>query len=544
MTTYEEWKSKATSDLKGADFDRRLRTRLLDGTTIEPIYSDAPAGTALPRARAGFDVGTIVPLSADAAALLADDVQGGTDAVLLSAITGQSPDIERIRELAAAAGGAISTGFMGPPEVALSLATSAPCPVTRPGVDLAQLPAAERQSAFEQALAASAQSGVRALVIDGGSPYEAGSTELHALAYCVSATWQLLRWSDDPAKVFASVAFRLRAGRDYVRTVAMFRALRLLLARLQEAAGAPIEAIDVEAISSRRDFTMLDRWSNMIRGTVGACAAIAGGADRVFVLPMDEPIAAAPSAQARRSARNALLVAAHESHMGWVHDPAAGAWAFETLTSELCAGAWALAGELDAAGGVLSAEGEALLSSQVADVASARSAGIANRSFPIVGSSEYPNGADLLDAGGPALAAPGSTDDAVWHALRVRGQALTAGAALVLLDDASTMRARMGWVEDLLACAGIRVTAVDRQDAATIEHPVVVFCGPDASWADLPAWLTERAAGLSGRRLVLAGRPADQAPLVAAGVDEFVFAGADLLGALSRIVSHIEEVAR
>jgi methylmalonyl-CoA mutase len=544
MTTYEEWKAKATSDLKGADFDRRLRTRLLDGTIIEPIYHDAPPVSPLPREHAGFKVGTIVPLTANAAEFLQDDVQGGTETVLFCSAGSGGSSVDDILALARSLPDAVSAGFFGDAATALLLAESDACSIDRPAVDLLTLAPEDRQHAFERALAAADRTGLRTLVIDGGAIYEAGGTELHALGFALSSVWQVLDWAPSPEGALAALTFRLRAGRDYVRTVAMIRALRLLVAHVQNNLKLTPTPIDIEVISSRREFTMLDRWSNMIRGTVGACASIVGGADRVFVLPLDEPVSASPTPQARRSARNALLVAAHESHMGWVNDPAAGAWAFESLTSELCEQAWALGGTLDDAGGALSTAGQQLLHTLVSGISEARAKGIANRSFPIVGSSEYPNGQDVLTATGPMLRAAGTTDDAVWHALRLRGEALgdAARVSVLLLDEPATMRARLGWVQDLLACAGLA------SDVATLaEAPsgaaVTVLCGPDSSWPELPATLAEHASAIGRSMLVLAGKPTDAAPLTDAGVRTFVHAGADLLGALQHIVSRIEEVS-
>lgn len=51
--TYEEWRKEAEVTLKGAPFDKRLRTRTYEGITLEPLYveentSDFLQKTTLP----------------------------------------------------------------------------------------------------------------------------------------------------------------------------------------------------------------------------------------------------------------------------------------------------------------------------------------------------------------------------------------------------------------------------------------------------------------------------------------------------------------
>ena len=37
--TYETWRAQVEKDLKGADFEKRLVTRTLDGIAVQPLYS-------------------------------------------------------------------------------------------------------------------------------------------------------------------------------------------------------------------------------------------------------------------------------------------------------------------------------------------------------------------------------------------------------------------------------------------------------------------------------------------------------------------------
>ena len=128
------------------------------------------------------------------------------------------------------------------------------------------------------------------------------------------------------------MAFRLAADADEFVTLAKFRALRLLWARVGEVCGAPARPARVHAESAWRMVTARDPWVNVLRGAMAAFSAGLGGADSVSVLPFTQGLGL-PDPFARRLARNAQLILLEESHLGFVADPAAGAGVFEALTA-------------------------------------------------------------------------------------------------------------------------------------------------------------------------------------------------------------------
>ena len=94
-----------------------------------------------------------------------------------------------------------------------------------------------------------------------------------------------------------------------------------------------------------------DPWVNMLRGTVAAFAAGAGGAESVTVIPFDEPLGL-PDALGRRVARNTSSLLISESHVARVADPAGGSYAVEKLTDDLALAGWAEFQRIEAAGGL------------------------------------------------------------------------------------------------------------------------------------------------------------------------------------------------
>ena len=75
------------------------------------------------------------------------------------------------------------------------------------------------------------------------------------------------------------IFFRLAADADQFLTIAKFRALRKLLARVEEACGLAAQPIFVSAETAWRMMTKRDPWVNILRTTVATFAAGLGGAD-------------------------------------------------------------------------------------------------------------------------------------------------------------------------------------------------------------------------------------------------------------------------
>src|SRR5262249_32837404 len=163
-------------------------------------------------------------------------------------------------------------------------------------------------------------------------------SEAQELAFSLAVALAYLRAleAETPlADAARMIFFRLVADADQFLTVAKFRALRKLWARVQEACGlAPRPAL-VAAEAAWRTMTQRDPWVNMLRATMAVFAAGLGGADSITVLPFTAALGL-PDRFARRMARNTQLILLEESNLAKVSDPAAGSGVIEDLTAKLC----------------------------------------------------------------------------------------------------------------------------------------------------------------------------------------------------------------
>jgi methylmalonyl-CoA mutase len=235
-------------------------------------------------------------------------------------------------------------------------------------------------------------------VADGRVVHNAGGSEAQELGYVLAAAVEYLRALEaggiplDAAR--RMIFFRLAADADQFLTVAKFRALRKLWARVEEVSGLAPEPVFVSAETAWRMTTKRDPYVNMLRATVATAAAGWGGADAIAVLPFTAALGL-PDRFARRVARNTQLVLLEESNLAKVADPAAGSGAVEALTSELCAAAWALFQEIERAGGAAAALESGLIQNKIAAVRAEREKALADGRELLTGVTAFSDPAEL-----------------------------------------------------------------------------------------------------------------------------------------------------
>ena len=233
---------------------------------------------------------------------------------------------------------------------------------------------------------------------DGRVVHNAGGSEAQELAFVLAAAITYIRALETSGVPFQNsrrmIFFRLSADADQFLTIAKFRALRKLWARVEEAAGLGPKPIFISAETAWRMLTKRDPYVNMLRATIAVAAAGFGGANAISALPFTSAVGL-PDRFARRIARNTQLTLLEESHLARVTDPAAGAGAVEEITSRLCDTAWHLFQEIEREGGAPAALEQGSIQKRVAIVRDERAKAIADRREPITGTTIFPNQDEL-----------------------------------------------------------------------------------------------------------------------------------------------------
>ncbi len=231
------------------------------------------------------------------------------------------------------------------------------------------------------------------LLADGRPYHEAGAGGAQELACVIATGVEYLRLLEAQGLSLEDardeIAFLLTADADEFLSLAKFRALRRLWARVESACDLVSQPLRLHAETSFRMMTRQDPFVNILRATMGVFAAGVGGADAITALPFTLTLGL-PDDFARRIARNTQLVLIHEASLAKVADPAAGAGSFEALTAKLCEQAWSLFQSFEAMGGISKSLQAGEPQKEIAATAAARYDAIAHRKLAITGTSEFP----------------------------------------------------------------------------------------------------------------------------------------------------------
>jgi methylmalonyl-CoA mutase len=126
-------------------------------------------------------------------------------------------------------------------------------------------------------------------VADGRVIHDAGGSEVQELAFVLAAGVQYLRALESAGVALEDargmIYARLSADADQFLTMAKFRVLRLLWARVEQSCGLAPKPLFIAADTAWRMLTQRDPYVNMLRATIATFSAGLGGADSITVLP-------------------------------------------------------------------------------------------------------------------------------------------------------------------------------------------------------------------------------------------------------------------
>lgn len=408
------------------------------------------------------------------------------------------------------------------------------------------------------------------MLADGRIVHNAGGSEAQELAYVVAVGVAYLRALEDAGTALdlarRAIGFCLAADADQFLTVAKFRALRMLWARVEQACGLEPKPALVSGETAWRMMTKRDPWVNMLRATIAAFSAGVGGADAVSVLPFTSALGL-PDRFARRIARNTQLLLLEESNVAKVADPTAGSGGIEDLTEKLCRAAWALFQEIERNGGAPVALENGLIQGWVAKVRAEHEAAVAHRKEALTGTSDFPNlaeasievldqkpvqlGKPLANFTYPALKSMRLAEP--YERLRDTSDEMLGktGARpkifLANLGSLAEFTARATFAKNFFEAGGIETLGGDgyagRDDLITAFKGsgarIACLCSSDEVYGREAIDAAKALAAAGATYIALAGRPKDQDAIKAAGVAGFIFGGCDALAALEAAYARI-----
>ena len=428
----QEWKDKIITDLKGADFDRKLVWRTNEGFNVNPFYRrEDLEGLSTPRVMPAEypyvrstrldnewlvrqEIHVTDPQEANAKALdilnkgvtslgfklRRDQVNKETLAVLLKGIMPE----------------AIELNFSCCYSVAVQLAEALAAYLTEAGANVAECKGSINFDPFKKQLVKGISNpqwvvactrlleairplpGFRVLTVNALNINNAGAYIYQELGYALSWGAELLDKLTEAGfsieELTSRIKFVFGVGSNYFMELAKFRAARWLWAEIVGAYGDQYKGdaakIYMHAVTSTWNKTIYDAHVNLLRTQTEAMSATLGGVDSLTVQPFDVTYQESDNFS-ERIARNQQLLLKEESHFDKVIDPAAGSYYIEHLTNALAEQAWKLFLAVEEEGGFAAAVEAGSVQKAVNASNAKRHAAVAARKEIFLGTNQFPN---------------------------------------------------------------------------------------------------------------------------------------------------------
>lgn len=350
---FETWKEQAIKTLKGADFDKSLTRTTAEGITIQPYYtqgkgfenvSNTPADPYKP-----WDIIESILVedfeNANKAALKV--LNEGATAIEFDLVKFPKPSALEIEQLTKDIDTSIANVFF----LNVSENCALPLNYCHP--------------------------------IDGYSIKQKGANIIQEITCTLSLLQDFLEKGKSQ-----KVWIRLSTGDSYFMEIAKFTAFRNLCETVLKEYGIPLENLYIQAVSTVLNKTTIDPYTNMLRNTTEAMAAIIGGCNGLTILPHDLLLSESKE-MGKRIARNISLILQHESYFGKSPNPVPGTYFLENLVNEISEKSWALFLEIEEKGGFTALKID--LDKSIAENKRLQQKKINNRSKVLVGVNDFPD---------------------------------------------------------------------------------------------------------------------------------------------------------
>jgi methylmalonyl-CoA mutase len=401
----------------------------------------------------------------------------------------------------------------------------------------------------------------KTLAVNGKHFNNAGSTIVQELAFSLSMGVeyinQLTQRGLTVNDVAGAIKFNFGVGGNYFMEIAKLRAARLLWATIVDQykpVGREVCKMHIHCETSDWNKTIFDPNVNMLRTQTEAMSATLGGTNSLTVQPYDK-IFRKSDAISERIARNQQLLLKEESHFDKIVDPSAGSYYIENLTNSIAQEAWALFNDIEAKGGYVAALQAGVIQQLVKKSADERRKAVASRRENLLGTNQYPNVNEQMQAQIDAkcmehkkidttgaiiepIALIRGAEEIEAMRLAVENAAKRPKVFMLTYGNLAMRLARSQFSGNFFGCAGYQI--IDNIGFATVEEGVnaakaanadiVVLCSSDDEYAEAAPKAYE-ALG-NDAILVVAGAPACTDELKAKGIEYFVNVRSNVLETL------------
>jgi len=399
----------------------------------------------------------------------------------------------------------------------------------------------------------------RTIGVNGEMFTNAGATIVQELAFALAMGNQYLNLLTEKGldidTVAENIKFNFGVSTNYFMEIAKFRAARMLWSKIvsaYEPKNLEVAKMNVHAATSKFNQTIYDPYVNMLRGTTESMSATIAGVDSLSVTPFNKAFESSTEFS-DRIARNTQILLKEESYFDKIADPSGGSYYIENLTSSVAEHAWKLFQDIEAKGGYVEAFKAGFIQDQVTESANKRNMNIATRREILLGTNQYPNALEKVEANiKEACCTSTKRDDAIaepikkfrgaeqMETLRLKTERTkeTPKVFLLTIGDLTMRKARAGFASGFFACAGFEV--IDNLGFNSVEEGVksamdqnasiVVVCSSDDEYTEAAPSVLEQ---LGDKAItVVAGYPKSVDELKAKGLKHFIHMKSNLIETL------------
>ncbi|MDO4190974.1 MAG: methylmalonyl-CoA mutase small subunit [Bacteroidales bacterium] len=429
----EEWMAKITTDLKGADFEKKLVWRTDEGFNVMPFYrredlanietvNSAPGEFPFVRGTKADNtwfvrqnIEVCCPKEANTKAL--DILNRGVDSLGFCI---DKKDLSKefiatlLKDICA---DCIELNFNICISKAAELLDILTAYFTEKGYNLAELQGSincdpirgmlTKGKSFEKVtvaerIVAAVKAGeklpkYRVVGVNGIVLNNCGAASSQELGYVLAWGNQYLEMMTeagiDVDTAAKAIKFNLGIGGNYFMEIAKFRAARLLWAKIVDAYAPKCHCaakMHVNAETSLFNTTIFDAHVNLLRTQTEAMSAAIAGVDSIVVNPFDIDYKT-PDDFSERIARNQQLLLKEEAHFDKVTDPAAGSYYLENLTANIATEAWKRFLDIENNGGFFEAVATGKVQADMTATATKRLKNVSQRKETLLGTNQFPN---------------------------------------------------------------------------------------------------------------------------------------------------------
>jgi methylmalonyl-CoA mutase len=250
------------------------------------------------------------------------------------------------------------------------------------------------ESDFEKLNQISNKSNTSFLKIDATIYQNAGANMVQQLAYALAHANE---YFNRISEINHPINIEISVGTNYFFEIAKLRALRLLFNTLAVEYNHQLDC-KITVVPTKRNKTIYDYNTNMLRTTTECMSAILGGADYISNLPYDA-IYHKDNEFGDRISRNQLLILKNESYFDKVTNPADGTYYIESLTYQLAEKALVLFKEIETNGGFITQLIEGNIQKKIAESHKKEQELFDSGKEILLGTNKHPNKNDRMKDG-------------------------------------------------------------------------------------------------------------------------------------------------